>query len=254
MRALALGLICALAGGVALAQDAPSAKSPNACIFAAGVVAPDFALQHAAQAIARKKLDIAVIGSASSELNGPGGTSIAYPVRLEAALAKLLPGVAVKVTTYVKPRDTAADMVKRLGPLVATAKPALVVWQTGTVDAIRGVDPDDFRMSLDEGVSAIEAGKADVVFMNMQYSPRTEDVLAVGPFADVMRIVALQREVVLFDRFSIMERWNEGKAFDLYSRTRTTVIAEQVHDCLGRLLANVMVAGAKMANSAKTAP
>ena len=53
---------------------------------AAGAVAPDFGLPHVAQAIARKQLDIVVIGSASSELNGPGGTSIAYPVRLEAAL------------------------------------------------------------------------------------------------------------------------------------------------------------------------
>jgi hypothetical protein len=109
-------------------------------------------------------------------------------------------------------------------------------------------------VSLDEGVNAIEAAKADLIFMNMQYSPRTEDVLAVGPFADAMRIIALQREVVLFDRFSIMERWNESKVFDLYARTRTTDVAERVHDCLGRLLANVVVAGAKMAISNKTAP
>jgi hypothetical protein len=109
-------------------------------------------------------------------------------------------------------------------------------------------------VSLEDGVNAIEAAKADVIFMNMQYSPRTEDVLAVGPFADAMRIVALQREVVLFDRFSIMERWNEGKMFDLYTRTRSTDIAERVHDCLGRLLANVVVAGTKMANSNKTTP
>jgi hypothetical protein len=254
MRALALGLICALAGGVAFAQDAKDPRNPSECMTAAGVVLPDFGLPHVAQAIGRKKLDIAVIGSGSSELNGPGGTSIAYPVRLETALGKLLPGVAVKVSTFAKPRETAAEMEKKLGPMVAAAKPALVVWQTGTVDAIRGVDPDEFRMSLDDGVNAIEAAKADLIFMNMQYSPRTEDVLAVGPFADAMRIIALQREVVLFDRFSIMERWNESKVFDLYARTRTTDVAERVHDCLGRLLAKVVVAGAKMAISNKTAP
>jgi hypothetical protein len=254
MRALAMALICALAGGAAFAIDAKDPKSLNECITAAGVVLPDFGLPHVAQAIGRKKLDIAVIGSASSELNGPGGTSIAYPVRLEMALAKLLPGVAVKVSTSAKPRATAAEMGKELRPMVAGAKPALVVWQTGTADAIRGVDPDDFRMSLDAGVNAIEAAKADLIFMNMQYSPRTEDVLAVGPFADAMRIIALQREVVLFDRFSIMERWNESKVFDLYARTRTTDVAERVHDCLGRLLAKVVVVGGKMAISNKTAP
>ena len=84
-----------------------------------------------------------------------------------------------------------------------------------------------------------------LVFMNMQYSPRTEAMLAVGAYADAMRIVALQREVILFDRFSIMKRWNENGVFDLYGATRKTNIAERVHDCLGRLLANIVVDAAQ---------
>jgi hypothetical protein len=38
-----------------------------------------------------------------------------------------------------------------------------------------------------------------------------------------------------------------GGVFDLYAATRNTDIAQQVHDCLGRLLAQVVFAGAKMA-------
>jgi hypothetical protein len=83
--------------------------------------------------------------------------------------------------------------------------------------------------------------------MNMQYSPRTEAMLAVAAYADAMRFVALKREAVLFDRFTIMRRWNESGIFDLYGATRTTNVAERVHDCLGRLLANVVVTGAKLA-------
>jgi hypothetical protein len=86
--------------------------------------------------------------------------------------------------------------------------------------------------------------------MNMQYSPRTEAMLAVTAYADAMRIVALKREAVLFDRFTIMKRWNEGGVFDLYGATRTTNVAERVHDCLGRLLADVVIAGAKLAPAA----
>jgi hypothetical protein len=80
----------------------------------------------------------------------------------------------------------------------------------------------------------------------MQYSPRIEAMLAVAAYADAMRIVAVKREAVLFDRFSIMKRWNENGVFDLYGATRTTNIAERVHGCLGRLLADVVVEGAKM--------
>ena len=54
--------------------------------------------------------------------------------------------------------------------------------------------------------------------MNMQYSPRTEAMLAMGAYADAMHMIALQREIDLFDRFSIMRKWNEAGTFDLYCR------------------------------------
>jgi hypothetical protein len=247
MRPLAVALICALIGGGAHAKD------PEECMAAAGAVGPDFAMPHLAAAIAKKKLDVAVIGSASSELAGPGGANLAYPTRLEAALRKLLPAVAVKVTTYARPRETAEEMEKKLSRIVADSKPALVVWQTGTADAIRGVDPDDFRLALDDGVDTLQEAGADTIFINMQYSPRTEAMLAVGAYADAMRMIALQREVVLFDRFGIMKKWNEAGTFDLYAATRKTDVAEQVHDCLGRLLANVVVEAAKLTNTDKKA-
>lgn len=250
MRALAAALIGALTVGAACAIEA---KDPNACMAGGGAVVPVFGLPHVAQAIAGKKLDIVVVGSASSELTGPGGDNIGYPVRMEAALGKMLPGIAVKVSINANPRQTTADMAKKMGRIVADTKPALVVWQTGTVDAIQGIDADEFHAALDGGVDKVAAAKADLIFMNMQYSPRTEDVLALGPYADAMRIIALQREVVLFDRFSIMEKWNENGVFDLYARTRNTDVAEHVHDCLGRMLANVVVAGAKLTTPGKNA-
>jgi hypothetical protein len=245
MRPFAAALLCALIGGGAHAKDT------EGCIAAAGGVAPDFAMPHVAEAIAKKRLDVVVIGSASSELAGPSGSNIAYPTRLETALGKLLPGVTVKVTTFARPRETAEEMENKLSRIIAEAKPALVIWQTGTADAIRGVDPDDFRIALDDGVDTIQAAGADTVFVNMQYSPRTEAMLAVGAYADAMRIIALQREAILFDRFGIMKKWNEAGTFDLYAATRKTDVAEQVHDCLGRLLASVVVEAAKLTNADK---
>ena len=241
MKQIVVALLCILSGCAALA------KEDNECIIAAGSVAPDFSLPHVAHAIAKKKLDVAVVGSASSELNGPAGTNIAYPTRLEEALRSLLPGVAVKLTTYTRARETASEMGAKLPRIIVESKPALLVWQTGTADAIRGIDPEEFRVALDDGLDKLRAADTDVVFMNMQYSPRTEAMLAVTAYADAMRIVALKREAVLFDRFTIMKRWNEGGVFDLYGATRTTNIAERVHDCLGRLLADVVIAGAKLA-------
>jgi hypothetical protein len=244
-------LLCAFTGLAAVAEDgdagAGAGTGGNECIEAAGSVAPDFPLPHVAQAIAGRKLDIAVIGSASSELSGPAGTNIAYPTSLEKSLRGVLPGVTVKVTTYARPRETASEMQASFERILGESKPALVIWQTGTADALRGIDPDEFRASLDDGIDKLRAADSDVVFMNMQYSPRIEAMLAITPYADTMRVVAVQREVVLFDRFDIMKRWNESGIFDLYRATRTTNIAEKVHGCLGRLLADVVMEGVRMA-------
>jgi len=241
MRPIVVALLCALGAGGAVAKEG------NECIVAAGSVGPDFGLPHVARAVAKKKLDVAVIGSASSELNGPAGTNIAYPTWLDATLRKLLPGVTVKVATHARARETASEMEAKFPRIISESAPALVIWQTGTADAIRGVDPEEFRVALDDGIDKLRAADVDVVFMNMQYSPRTEAMLAVAAYADAMRFVSLKRETVLFDRFTIMRRWNESGVFDLYGATRTTNVAEQVHDCLGRLLADVIVAGAKLA-------
>jgi len=89
------------------------------------------------------------------------------------------------------------------------------------------VDPEEFRVALDDGVDKLRAGGGRCgVHGNMQYSPRTEAMLAVAAYADAMRFVALKREAVLFDRFTIMRRLERNGAFDLYGATRTTNVAE----------------------------
>ena len=240
MRALIASLLVAMLAGTACAAD------EAACFVAGHLVQADFALPRVAAAIAAKHLKIVVLGSASSALPGQEGVAKAYPARLEDSLARRLPGVDVKVVTHTKARDKAIEMGKTLELVVAEDKPDLVIWQTGTVDAMLGVDPDDFRSALDEGVDTLQAGKADTVFMNMQYSPRTESVIAAGSYEDAMRFVALQYEVLLFDRFAIMRHWSEMGTFDLFATTKKTDTAEHVHDCLGRLLADVIVEAAGM--------
>src|SRR5690606_13780952 len=145
-----------------------------------------------------RQLKVVVVGTGSSLLAGGDGVQRSYPARLEAALKERLEGVAVSVKSFSTPRRTAEDMGETLGKIVAEEKPNLVIWQTGTVDAMRGVDPDDFRLTLDEGVETIHSGGADVVLMNMQYSPRTEQLIANTAYVDNMRWVAQHRHVPMF--------------------------------------------------------
>jgi hypothetical protein len=194
----------------------------------------------------RKKLTILVLGTASSALAGADGTKKSYPGRLEESLAKRFPGVAIKVVALAKSRQTAASMAESLEKALLDVKPDLVIWQTGTFDAIRGIDPESFRASLDEGIDHIVDAGADLILMNMQYSPRTETMISLSNYADIMRVVARDRDVPLFDRREIMRYWNDNGNFDLNLGTKDVATAFKVHDCLGRALASQVIEAANL--------
>jgi len=221
------------------------AEHPAECRVAENLLETNFRLPLAAHALAAKHLTVLVVGAGSSQLPGANGVANAYPARLQSALAQQLPGVDVTIATDVKARRTAAEMVKALPALLSAKKPELLIWQTGTVDAMLSVDPDQFSQALDAGINIAHSAGADVVLINAQYSPRTESMIALGTYAEDMRWVALQHEIPLFDRFSIMKLWAGLGTFDLYSATKKLDIAERVHDCIGRLLADLVVAAAK---------
>jgi lysophospholipase L1-like esterase len=221
------------------------AELPAECGVAAHLVETSYPLPKVRRALAEKKLNILVVGAGSSQLPGANGEKNAYPARLQQALSDQLPGVEVKVATDIKASRTAAEMVKVLPADLSATKPALLVWQTGTTDAMRAVDPDQFSQALDQGINIARTAGADVVLVNAQYSPRTESMIALSTYSEDMRWVALQQEVPLFDRFSIMRLWSDLGTFDLYSATKKLDIAERVHDCIGRLLADLVIAAAK---------
>lgn len=229
-----------IGAGAAIAR----AETPAECRVVEHHIETDAQMPNVNKAIAQKKLDVLVLGAGSSTLPG-AAASKAYPARLEAALTEKLPGVAVKVTTDVKPGRSAAEAIKPLIADLTAVKPALVIWQAGTVDAMRAVDLDSFSAALDKGIDAAKAAGSDVVLMNGQYSPRTESIIALGSYSDNMRWVALRQEIPLFDRFGLMKLWAELGTFDFGAATKKLDMAEHVHDCIGRLLADLVINRAK---------
>lgn len=238
MRVLTTAVLLAasLCAGQSLAADPPSCAVPDNLLFV------DSSLQRVAAAVGKQRqLNVAVFGTGSSTLAGADGPNLAYPARLGAALNQRLMNVAVRVTTRTKAGQTADTMRRDIKALLVDEKPDLVVWQTGTVDAIRRVELDDFRAALEAGVDALHGGGADAILMNMQYSPRTESMIAVGPYVDEMRAVAQQRDVPLFDRFAIMRHWADEGAFDFNAAGRDIGLAQRVHDCLGRAISSLVI-------------
>jgi hypothetical protein len=226
--------------GLVTAVPARAEDTPPTCEVPAYLLSSESSLPKVAEAVKTgQKLDILVVGSRSSTINTPDGA--AYPGRLEATLREKLPGVKVGVNVELQIKKTAEEVAAGLSRLVEGKKPTLVIWQTGTVDAMRSIDPDDFRAAVDDGVAALQSAGTDVILMNLQYSPRTETMISATPYIDNMRVVAQQHDVPLFDRFAVMRHWNEQGDFDLFSTSHGPELARRVHDCLGRALSKFVI-------------
>ena len=243
---LSLILLCGgLAAPPARAGDA-APPAPAACEVPSYLLATESQLPKVADAVkANKPLEILVVGSGSTRI--PASEESSYPARMQAILKeKLPPSEPVHVTVEIQSKKTAEETAATFVKLMEAKAPTLVVWQTGTVDAIRSIDPDDFRGAVTEGVAALQNAGADVVLMNLQYSPRTETMISVPPYLDNMRVVAQEHDIPLFDRFAIMRQWNDQGQFDLFNSSRGPEMAKQVHDCLGRALAQFVMDAAHL--------
>jgi hypothetical protein len=244
---LLTALVATIAFNCLPAWGAAAQPQPEACDVPASFLESEIDLSRVTNGLKDKhRLDITVLGTGSSSLAGPDGPHFAYPARLEDALKQELPGNEIKVTAHVQPKQTTANMLDSLEKILAEDHPSLVIWQAGTADAINGVETEDFRTSLEDGIDKIQAAGADVILVNMQYSPRTAAMLDVSAYADVMRHVAQQRNALLFDRLAIMQYWNDMGTFDLYAATKKYDMARQVHECIGRALASLINAAAHL--------
>ncbi|WP_424615468.1 SGNH/GDSL hydrolase family protein [Bradyrhizobium sp.] len=234
-----------LLAGLLTMAPASAEDAPQSCDVPAYLLTSESGLPKVTDAVkGGHSLDILVVGSRSSTINTSDGS--AYPGRLQASLREKLPSVTVNLSVDLQVKKTAEEVAPGLGKLVEGKKPTLVIWQTGTVDAMRSVDPDDFRGAVDVGVAALQNAGVDVVLMNLQYSPRTETMISVPPYLDNMRVVAQQHDVPLFDRFAIMRHWNDSGDFDLFSASHGIELAKRVHDCLGRALSKFVIDAARL--------
>lgn len=239
MASLGSMLGALLFAALGLASPAIAEDGQN-CVPPAYLLATEITLKNVATSLkANRKLDILVLGSRSSSISSAEGA--AYPGRLQALLRERLTGVEVNVAVELRSKRTAEDVAAGLGQLVADRKPSLVIWQTGTYDAIRSVDPDEFLAALGKGVEAVRQAGADIILMNLQYSPRTETMTNPAPYLDAMRVVAQERDVPLFDRFAIMRHWSETGEFDLFSPAPGIDLAMRVHNCLARALTTFVI-------------
>lgn len=224
----------------------PAAAAPPApdCSVPSELVEDDPRLPELAEHLRQKHpITIVVIGGASTAGMASGNPGeYAYPQRLQAALKRLYPDVPITVLNKGVSRQTTQEMVDRFSSDVYALSPTLVIWETGTFDAARGVDVDVFATALESGLAELREHKLETMLINMQYSRSTASVINFTPYLEAMQHIADVDGVYLFRRFEMMKYWAENGIFSFgeVPVERRTELAKQVYQCLADRLTDAI--------------
>jgi lysophospholipase L1-like esterase len=182
---------------------------------------------------------IVAIGGASTAGVGPED---AYPHFLEEALHRRHPGQPITVINRGKSGETAEEMAARFPKDVYPNHPTLVIWETGTVDAVRGEDIDSLAGTLSDGIDAIKSHGAEMMLMDMQYNPGTVSVINFEPYLDALHQTAQLQDVYMFKRYDLMKYWSDAGAFDFIGvpKEKRAALAREYYECLGERLADAI--------------
>jgi lysophospholipase L1-like esterase len=219
------------------------AAGPYQCLVPPEMLEGSAHLPNLARALREKRpVKLLAIGGGSTKGTAAGAAENAYPHRLQLALQKLFPDVPITVVNYGMPRQTAQQMVERFPAEAAEDEPALIIWEVGISDAVRGTDVDDFAAALQAGIDLAKNRAIDILLVDTQFSRRTTTVIDFERYQDTIHRVGELNSVYVFPRFAIMRHWSEGNVFDYddVPEAERARLAAKVYDCLGRALAEAI--------------
>lgn len=218
------------------------ARADDPCAVPESVLTVDAHLTRTREWVQKSgTLPILVVNTAKPN---PARSDASYPALLEKELTARLPGPRVSVAVSNLPGATAHEMLPAMDTAVAEQHPALVVWQVGTMDAMRNVGPDGFGAALASGIAQTHARGADIVIMDMQYSPQTSQLITFQPYVDYVEWVTQNNDVFHFPRYEMMRHWIEEGRVTIGSESKEDKLKAFtfVHGCVGRLLAQTISA------------
>lgn len=221
------------------------AAGSDPCAAPAELSAIDEPLPNVRRAVeTRASLRILVVGTGSSTWGGAAGPAGAYPQLLAGELRRRLPEITVTMEVQGGRGLAATDLLALLAGGLAEFHPDLVIWQTGTVDAVKGDDIDDFAAALRTGIERAAAARADVILMDQQFSRLARAAVNYTPYRQAIEAVANATDATLLRRYELMRYWAESGQIDLdrASRRDWQGRLEQLHTCLARALAGVIAA------------
>jgi len=237
-------LLC-LAGAVVanLAMPGAGRAERESCEVPHELIETSIKLPHLAERLhAHQPVNIVAIGGASTKGAAAGAADLAYPHRLQLALAAFYPGGPITVVNKGVPRQSTQQMVERFPTDVIAEDPILVIWEAGISDAVRGIEIDDFAAALQAGIEEVKNRAIDILLVDMQFSRRTSTVINFEQYLNAVHRVGDLNEVYVFPRYAMMRYWSEQHMFnfDEVAEEERARLAAKVYECIGRKLAKTI--------------
>jgi acyl-CoA thioesterase-1 len=222
---------------------APVSAATVACDVPDELMQVDDKLPHLAERLhAGEPVKIVAIGGASTTGLAAGSSELAYPHRLQEILARSYPSSPITVVNRGVPRQTAQQMLERFPSDVIPEDPILVIWETGTTDAVRGVGVDDFAAALQSGIDELKARSIDIMLVDMQFSHSTTTVIDFARYLNAIHRIGDVNDVNVFPRFEMMRYWSEQNVFnfDGVAKDERASLAAKVYECIAGKLAEAI--------------
>jgi lysophospholipase L1-like esterase len=234
-------------------SDMMKAAEPRPAAPAAPVAAPQLAcaapaefsrfdrplLRTMRQLASGEPLTIVAIGSSSTAGAGASSPDASYPSRLAVELKKRFPAQAITVLNRGVNGEETDNMIARFSTDVIAEHPQLVLWQVGTNSVLRDRPLAPHEVQLHEGIDELKATGADVVLMDLQYSPRVIAKPETPGMVEQIALTAKQENVDLFQRFAVMRNWFDAQhlGFDTFVSPDGVHMNDWSYACVAKLLA-----------------
>lgn len=231
-------------------NDLPRCTAPTDLTTSAAALA-----QFATAVASGQPVPILALGSATTvgspntygPTSAPQGTS--FPYYMLRSLQAALPTVRFSLTVLGGRGMTAEDMLPLLDKALKEQRYPLVLWQTGTVEAVRGLRPDGMLSIVHTGAEQIRERGGDLVLIDPQFSRFLRANADLDPYESVLQQVAAMPGVALFRRFDVMRWWANDGRIDLERTPKADrdKALDQLNMCLGHALASFVLSGTDVA-------
>jgi acyl-CoA thioesterase-1 len=141
---------------------------------------------------------------------------------------------------------TATQMLTLIEQELKDKRFALVLWQTGAVEAAHGASVEELRATLDAGIVAVRGAGSELVLIDPQYSRFLSAKVNLTPYMDALKDAADAPDVALFRRNELMKFWVDDGRNDLerVKKADQEAAVDALHSCLGIVLAHFVANGA----------